>query len=406
MSIAELLVAPRPAKAHEARSRTDRHSALWPTPDQELLLRATLPCEGEALVAWSAWRSRHDLVESQIDRGSFRLLPLLYKNLVALGADDPDLPRLKGIYRYWWCSNQRLLYQAAAIVRELEGADIPCIVLKGAASATLHYRDTGVRPMGDIDIMVPFHHATDAVAHLESRGWRANRRHLQDLIRYQHSVTMEKDGASVDIHWQVFRECIQGDPSRGFWSRSVPLEFLGARCRALGPGDALLHAVVHGIRWREEPTVRWIPDALAILRTSGDTIDWDAVCEEARSRKLLLRFVRGLEYLRRAFDAPIPEAAFERLRSTPPSRLEQLEYRFLTLGADGNRKLQLGHAPLFAVTYLRLVSRRSPMHKLAELPSFLRYRLRNRREPAIVAVRRWKRDVRRAVVHGLRGWLT
>jgi hypothetical protein len=392
-------------EALEMRTGIGDDSALWPTPEQVLLLRAALPGGQGALEAWSTWRSRHDLVESHLDRGSFRLLPLLYRNLVALGSDDPDLPRLKGIYRYWWCSNQRLLYQAAGLVRDLEQAGVPCIVLKGAAAATLHYRDAGVRPMGDIDVMVPLDRAALAVRHLESLGWRANRRHIQDLIRYQHSVTMEKDGASVDIHWQVFRECIQGDAGEGFWRRSVPLEFLGAHCRGLGPGDALLHAVVHGIRWREEPTVRWIPDALAILHSCGDAIDWDALREEACARRLLLRFVRGLEYLRENFDAPIPDAAFERLRRTPATPLERLEFRLLTLGADGNRKLQLGHAPLFAVTYLRLVSRRSPFHKLAELPAFLRYRLRNRREPAILAVRRVKRTLRRAVVQGIRAWL-
>ena len=69
-------------------------------------------------------------------------------------------------------------------------------------------------------------------------------------------------------------------------------------------------------------------------------------------------------------------------------------------------RIQLGHAPLFAVTFLRLVSRRGAMAKLAELPAFLRYRLRNRREPAIVAVRKLKRTVRRAVVQSLRGWLS
>jgi hypothetical protein len=396
---------PTTSATREARSEGERSAALWPTRDQVLLLRASLSRGPEALEAWNEWKSRHDLVETHLDRGSFRLLPLLYRNLAARGSDDLALPRLKGIYRYWWCANQRLLFQAAAIVRELEGAGVPCLVLKGAAAATLHYRDSGARPMGDIDVMVPLDRAADAVARLGAIGWQATRRHVRDLIRYQHSVSLVKDGVTVDLHWQVFREVIHGDAGEGFWRRSVPLEFLGARCRALGPGDALLHAIVHGVRWREEPTVRWIPDALTILRSAGGAIDWDAVRDEARARRLLLRFVRGLEYLRRTFDAPVPADVLERLRRTPISRLERLEYRFLTLGADGNRGLQLGHGPLFAVTYLRLMSRLSPARKLAELPAFLRYRLRNRKEPAILAMRRLKRELRRAVVERMIGWV-
>ena len=392
-----------PLGANDGPAAARDEAALWPTAEQALLLRAALPGRSDSREAWAEWRSRHDLVETHLDRGSFRLLPLLYRNLVALGHDDPDLPRLKGIYRYWWCSNQRLLYQAAGIVRDLAAAGVPCIVLKGAAAANLHYRDSGVRPMGDIDLLVPLHMAAYAVAHLEKCGWRSNRKHVKDLIRYQHSVTLEKDGAAVDLHWQVFRECIEGDAGDGFWSRSVPLEFLGAQARALGAGDALLHTIVHGMRWREEPTIRWIPDALAILHSSGAAIDWHAVREEARSRQLLLRFVRGLDYLRRVFGAPVPDHVFEQLARTPASPLEQLEYRFLTLGADGNRKLQMGHAPLFALTYMRLTIGQDPLRTLAGLPSFLRYRLRSRREPAIVAARRLKRTVRRFVM-GMFAW--
>jgi hypothetical protein len=380
-------------------------AALWPTPDQELLLRAALSRGPATPEAWQAWRSRHDLIETKLDHGSFRLLPLVYKNLVAHRVDDVDLPRLKGIYRYWWCSNQRLLYQAAAIIRSLDQAGVPSLVLKGAATATLHYRDMGVRPMADIDLLVPVEQAAAAVAHLQQVGWRPARPRVADLIRYQHSVTMVREqGEAVDVHWHVFRECIQGDASQGFWRRSVPLQVLDARCRALGPADALLHTVVHGMRWNEEPTLRWIPDAMAILRSAPETTDWKAMNEEARERRLLLRLVRGLDYLRRTFGAPIPDDAFERIRNTRPSKLERLEYRFLTLGSDGGRGLRFGHLPLLIVTYLRLMSRHSPARKIAELPAFLRYRLKNRSEPAIVTLRRLKREIRRVLVERTHGW--
>jgi len=380
-------------------------AALWPTPDQELLLRAALSRGAATPEAWTAWKSGHDLVETKLDHGSFRLLPLVYRNLVAHRAADEHLPRLKGIYRYWWCSNQRLLYQAAAIIRSLDQAGVPSLVLKGAATAILHYRDMGVRPMGDIDLLVPVDQAAAAVAHLEQLGWRPARPRVADLIRYQHSVTMVRDkGEALDVHWHVFRECIQGDASAGFWRRSVPLEVLNTRCRALGPADALLHTVVHGMRWNEEPTLRWIPDAMAILRSAPEALDWEAVGEEARERRLLLRMVRGLDYLRRTFDAPIPDTVLERIRNSPPSKLERLEYRFLTLGSDGDRRLRFGHVPLLIVTYLRLMSRQSLARKLAELPAFLRYRLKNRSEPAIVVMRRLKREIRRALVERTHGW--
>ena len=385
-----------PAEPDHPRLPDAGPAALWPTPSQELLLRAALLEGPGAWRAWSEWKATHDLVETDLDRGSFRLLPLVYKNLVAHGAEEPLLPRLKGIYRYSWCSNQQLLYRAAAVIRGLEDAGVSTLVLKGAATSALFYRDAGVRPMSDIDVLVPVARAAAAVAHLGRLGWRPIKPRVADLIRYQHSASLVNDTReTLDLHWHVFRECIQGDANEGFWRRSIPLRILGARTRALGPTDALLHTVVHGMRWNEEPTVRWIPDAMAILRSGDDAIDWAGLREEARERRLLLRLVRGLDYLRRTLDAPIPDHALERLRATPPSSIERVEYRLLALGPGRGKRLRFGHVQLMMVQYLRLMSHQSLRRKIAELPAYLRYRLRNRSEPAIVAARRIKRGIRR-----------
>ena len=45
--------------------------ALWPTPGQELLLRAAVTSGRRALEAWDAWKASHDLIESELDHGSF-----------------------------------------------------------------------------------------------------------------------------------------------------------------------------------------------------------------------------------------------------------------------------------------------------------------------------------------------
>ena len=59
----------------------------WPTPEQELLLRAAL-LQGEAsLKAWQEWKSTLDF--DHIDPGSQRLVPLLYHNLQRQGVQDP-----------------------------------------------------------------------------------------------------------------------------------------------------------------------------------------------------------------------------------------------------------------------------------------------------------------------------
>jgi hypothetical protein len=375
-------------------------SALWPDAGQELLLRAaTLPGAG-ALAAWDTWKADHDLIETELDHGSFRLLPLVYKNLLARGADEPLLPRLKGIYRYWWCSNQRLFYRAAGVIRALDEAGIPTLALKGAAASVAIYRDTGVRPMADIDLMVPHAQAPAAVERLRQLGWKPVRPRVVDLIRFQHSVRMvHETGEALDLHWHVLAECVRQDADDGFWSRAIPIRILDADTRALGATDALLHSIVHGMRWNEEPTIRWVADAMAILNGSPEAIDWIALEREARARRVALRLRMGLEYLIRRMEAPVPDYAMRRLAAAPVAGIERLEYRVLTLGADGGRRLEPGHVLLVTVQYLRFVSGKPLVQAMLETPAYVRYRLRGRQGPFFDAARLVLRGIRTLFPH-------
>src|SRR2546422_8135768 len=123
----------------------------WPTWQQELLLRAALLQGKNSIEAWEKWKSSTDI--NQLDLGSHRLLPQLYRNLHVQGVKDRLLEKFKGIYRRTWCDNQLLFHEVSALLRSLGDAGIETIVLKGAALALLHYRDCGLRPMNDFDVM-------------------------------------------------------------------------------------------------------------------------------------------------------------------------------------------------------------------------------------------------------------
>jgi len=76
----------------------------WPTREQELLLRAALLQGNDAINAWHEWKSSVDI--EQLDQGSYRLLPLLYRSLHIDGVEDPLMNKLKGVYRMTWYKNQ------------------------------------------------------------------------------------------------------------------------------------------------------------------------------------------------------------------------------------------------------------------------------------------------------------
>ena len=147
--------------------------AFWPTECQRLLLQTALLPRPGALAAWREWRSRYDFFDHPHGDGAFKLYPLVYKRLVAEDVDEPLLPRMKGIYRYWWSSNQRLFAMAAKLLEELHRAGVNTLVLKGAAVSPLYYKDIGARPMSDVDVLVTLDQVERALGCLQQAGWRA-----------------------------------------------------------------------------------------------------------------------------------------------------------------------------------------------------------------------------------------
>ena len=144
-------------------SLSAQRAAVWmPDRDQLALLRASLWTGERALDAWGEWRRAEPDLDV-IEKGSYRLLPLLYRNLGPQLADDPDIGRLKGIYRRSWTVNQIGLRIGRQGIDALRGAGLDVVALKGAALLDSAYHDRGARPMGDVDLAVPEEHIPEAV---------------------------------------------------------------------------------------------------------------------------------------------------------------------------------------------------------------------------------------------------
>jgi hypothetical protein len=110
----------------------------------------------------------------------------------------------------------------------------------------------------------------------------------------------------------------------------VPLAFEGVPTLALAPAHQLLHVCAHGVRWDDPSPIRWIADAMAVVRAAGDAIDWRVLCDEAIQRHLVLPVGDGLAYLAEHLGASIPAEVLRTLRASPVSRLERYNYESQT----------------------------------------------------------------------------
>ncbi|MCP4399604.1 MAG: nucleotidyltransferase family protein [bacterium] len=346
----------------------------WASKEQELLLRASLLQRKEALDAWQEWQSCVNIDDR--DQGSERLLPLLYHNLRQQGVDSNSsvMWKLKGFYRLTWAKNQLLFRTMTTLLCTLHDAGFQTMLLKGTALTVLYYENYGLRPMADFDVLIPTEQATAAIELLPALGWHPAPRlpekftgHYVPIV-HAHEFRDARD-QPFDLHWHVLEKCCQTDADSDFWDGAVPVMVQGVSTLALNSTDQLLHACIHGFRWNPVPPMRWVADAMIVLKHSTTEIDWERLLNQARKRRLVIPVREALRYLSTIFEAPIPRNVLQKLQQQPASRVESVEYRYKRRNFH---QKPLGYLVIMWFNYTRWTQRRGIFSHLLGFFDYIR----------------------------------
>jgi len=211
--------------------------------------------------------------------------------------------------------NRLLFHAMTEQLQALHAAAFPTILLKGAALTVRFYKDYGLRPMGNFDILIPTAQLEDVIRFLQTTGWHSEPRSPEAFTRPYRQITHAhafKNASSweFDLHWHVLDECCQPDADEDFWNGSVKIELDGVPTALLNPADQLLHVCVHGVRWNDIPPLRWVADAMMVLNASEDSLDWDRLIIQVQMRRLVLPMKASLNYLQTLLDASIPSVCW------------------------------------------------------------------------------------------------
>jgi hypothetical protein len=153
---------------------------------------------------------------------------LLFQRLqeaVPKPAVPPDVEQeLRVMYACSALRSRALQAQLCTVLCALRERGIPVIVLKGAYLAEAVYDDGALRPMSDLDLLVPVEALSATEQLLVELGYGPVPRPDVEATRAwcHHLVPFRKQGAaSVEIHWTIERP---GSPFRidvgGFWERA------------------------------------------------------------------------------------------------------------------------------------------------------------------------------------------
>jgi Uncharacterised nucleotidyltransferase len=241
-----------------------------------------------------------------------RIAPLLWRALGeanaldALGQERAALGALADAFKM---EALLLIPQAVArAVHPLTEAGLEPVVFKGPAVAA-RYPATGLRPMDDIDLLLPGSDHERALAALGAAGWRVVRPNGAD--RYDTALRHDEvPSLFLELH-----DGLEGTSQRvtaldpgSLWARRRPAECAGTAAYGLPVAEELVVVAAHaGKPHHGFSRLLWIAD-LAMLAGDAESrggVDWEHVHAVAARARCLTVVGAALELARRAgVDAP------------------------------------------------------------------------------------------------------
>lgn len=243
---------------------------------------------------------------------------------------------------------------------------IPAVVLKGGAFAFTLYPDLALRPLSDLDILVPGERLEEAIARIKTLGYRELSPEIvpghRRIAGIHYSFTKEKVPLTLELHWSL----VAGKHSRyapdmaWFWAHTEPLPSL-APLLTLDPTAHLLYLAVHAVfdHGEAELDPKWLYDIHLLVKKEGPRINWKEMAKQAIAFRWADALLKAFERCSQLFGTHFPQEAFYllekgkdeatarllELKASPRRKGEKTWEMFRTL--DGRGKLSLLWALFF-----------------------------------------------------------
>jgi len=355
------------------------------------------------------------------------LLPLIYYSVpdAILPLSEAARERCAQAYYQTVACNLCLYRELGSVLEALRDAEIPVIILKGAALAVTLYPNIGLRPIGDVDLLVPQARLSEALACLKALGYIEPipdvAPGLNRVVGHHVSLGGGKDiPLHVEVHWTLAAGGHDRHaPSMAwFWQQTEPLT-LGPGAEEPGSGGELallltltptahlLYLAAHLIfqhggaltnclaSWKGTSTpsqqageivchqfqLLWLYDIDLMVRREADRLDWDELLHRAQEFRWAAALHATLQCAQDRFGTPLPQGFLDALaevsdhrsahlveRKVGPLQTRALRVRNAMSALDWQARLRLASAIAFpSPTYMRwrYLSRfRAPLRSL------------------------------------------
>lgn len=287
-----------------------------------------------------------------IDRmaAAHRLRPLLDRRF---GSQQAGLMIPAELGAAWTHSRRLLTVRLLMLQRELLAmhdmlaeAACPYLALKGAYLAWYAYPEPGLRPLRDLDLLVPRDRAMELFERMLAKGYRRTKRYMGDAqayLEFSHQLPPLRSPSGetvVELHTRLFhrhgRPAAIRDPSEdpAYWARSIERTMMGRAVRFPAVEDLLVHLIEHAVYGHQFDNGPLLFSDIAFLLATHP-LDWplfwrladDAKCRRGAqlSFALVRRYWPDTPFVPpESSDEPVPE---EVLRAAAGSSLRGQEHR-------------------------------------------------------------------------------
>ena len=262
--------------------------------------------------------------------------PLVYWELSKSGKIS-SLPKqisnhLRAIYFSTRMKNEQSIAELKTLVAAFDQADIPVVALKGICFALTIYPDIGLRPMVDLDLLVPASKISEAVEIAKTFGYVETVPEvfpgLNKLLGDE--ICLRKTGSPfvvIELHNSLLvnKSFTYAVPVDWFWEQTERLDssslVVHENLGMLTPTAQLLYAAGHAVlkHGGRNTALRWYFDLDRLIRFFDLRMDWDLFLKQAEAFQWGSALDVALSETYKYFNTPIPNHVLAALSQTVDS---------------------------------------------------------------------------------------
>ena len=225
-------------------------------------------------------------------------------------------------------------------IEALRSKGIGVVLLKGVSYIGSIYADPALRPMTDIDLLVPRQRYSAALEAIVTLGYKARKGHNRGARH--HAITLSRQESTIDLHRSITQPWRNELNIDAMWSRAILAQERHDGALRLDPVDEALIHLAHMIRHEfRVPLITYIDSARLLERLDEEQL---ASLQKTAERSRLRRAMKTALMITAAFceGKDLPCTMFNRLM---PTFAELAEYERVPRALQILRKLVLLEGP-------------------------------------------------------------